>query len=540
MLRKALVFALLLLPQPLVGQSTETGRTQANTPSPETQVFLETFRYIRNYHLGEFTDSTLWEMAVEGLIAELDDPYAMVFTPEQVDEFREGTTGNYAGIGVQITGLNDAITITAVFRGTPADRAGIIVGDRIVGVDDQSTEGWSTGEASDEIRGEVGTTVRVIIRRDGISDPIPHDIERDSVHVGAVTAETLEGDLGFILMDRVARNSAAEMDSALTALSDSEGLIIDLRRNPGGYLDEALTLADLFLEEGDVLLTTRGRNPGRWGTQAEEVARGRMAPRVPDLPIIVLVDQYSASAAEILAGALQDHDRALVVGTRTFGKGLVQTILPLPYGRQLRLTTAEWFSPLGRSLHRPRDRENRLLPENADSLPTFASSGGRTLQGGGGVFPDLSIADDTLTLAERDFLGAAARAEIPLAVRVQEFAFDQSQLTRRGEAPEAVPAEAFEAFVGSLIEEGLEPEAIRDPEVRAYLDWRVRMAFFERLERLDRAFEIRAERDVVLARAMDLLRDSSTQTELFAAAEELARAEKTAERGPSEGGDGDP
>lgn len=535
MLRKALLLTLLVVPQSLAAQATDTGRAQANGPSPETQVFLETFRYIRNYSLGEFTDSTLWELAVQGLIAELDDPYAMVFTPEQVDEFREGTTGNYAGIGVQITGLNDAITITAVFRGTPADRAGIIVGDRIVGVNQKSTEGWSTGEASEEIRGEVGTTVRVIVRRDGISEPIPHDIQRDSVHVGAVTAESLDGDLGFILMDRVARNSAAEMDSALTVLSGSAGLIIDLRRNPGGYLDEALTLADLFLDEGDILLTTRGRSPGRWGTQAEEVARGRMAPRVPDLPIIVLVDEYSASAAEILAGALQDHDRALVLGNRTFGKGLVQTILPLPYGRQLRLTTAEWFSPLGRSLHRPRDRENRLLPEVEDSLPTFASAGGRTLQGGGGVFPDLTIVDDTLKLAEREFLGAAARAEIPLAVRIQEFAFDQSQLTRRGEAPEAVPEDAFQGFVESLIAEGLEPDAILDPVARSYLDWRVRMAFFERLERLDRAFEIRAERDIVLAKAMELLRAYPTQADLFAAAEEIARAEKTATRDSARG-----
>jgi carboxyl-terminal processing protease len=530
MLRKALVLVLLLSPQPLLGQSGEARQGSGSVPSPETQVFLETFRYIRNYHLGEFTDSTLWEMAIEGLIAELDDPYAVVFTPEEVEAFREGTTGNYAGIGVQITGLNDEITITAVFRGTPAERAGIIVGDRIVGVGEKSVEGWSTGAASDEIRGEVGTTVRVVIRRDGITEPIPHDIQRDSVHVGAVTAEVLEGNLGYVLMDRVARNSAAEMDSALAVLSGSEGLIIDVRRNPGGYLDEALALADLFLDEGDVLLTTKGRNPGRWGSQAEEVARGRMPARVPDLPVIVLVDEYSASASEILAGALQDHDRALVLGDRTFGKGLVQTILPLPYGRQVRLTTAEWFTPLGRSLHRPRDRENRLLPEATDSLPTYASSGGRTLQGGGGVFPDLTIADDTLTLSEREFLNAAARAEIPLAVRVQEFAFEQSQLTRRGEAPEPVSEEAFEGFLASLVAEGLEPGSLDDPDAGNYLDWRVRMAFFERLERLDRAFEIRAERDVVLARAMELLGRASSQSELFAAAARLGAEESTAAR----------
>jgi carboxyl-terminal processing protease len=259
-----------------------------------------------------------------------------------------------------------------------------------------------------------------------------------------------------------------------------------------------------------------------------------VAARVQDLPVIVLVDEYSASAAEILAGALQDHDRALVLGDRTFGKGLVQTILPLPYGRQVRLTTAEWFTPLGRSLHRPRDRENRLLPETTDSLPTFASSGGRTLQGGGGVFPDLTIPDDTLTLSEREFLNAAARAEIPLAIRVQEFAFDQSQLTRRGEAPEAISEEAFVGFVASLVEEGLEPGSLDDPAARRYLDWRVRMAFFERLERLDRAFEIRAERDVVLARAMELLGRASNQAELFAIAARLDAEESTAGR-PSTG-----
>jgi carboxyl-terminal processing protease len=529
MTRRLLVL-LAVLVTPVGAEAQNRGQTQAS--NPEAQVFLETFRHIRNYSLAAFSDSTLWELAIEGLVQQLDDPYAEVFTPQMVDEFREETTGNYAGIGVQITGLNEAITVTAVFRGTPAEGVGMQVGDRIIAVDGESSIGWTTGEVSDVIRGEVGTNVNVTIERDGIGEAITHTIQRDSVHLSAVTAERVEDQVGYLLLDRVARNSAVEVDSAVTMLSDTRGIIIDLRRNPGGYLDESLRLADLFLEEGDVLLTSRGRRPGRWDEQAEEVAYGRIPARVPDLPIVVLVDQYSASAAEILAGALQDHDRAVVLGERTFGKGLVQTILPLPEGRQLRLTTAEWYTPLGRSLHRP---------HTFDVLPTVSSFGGRTLKGGGGVVPDLEIPDDTLTLAEREVLADAARNEVPLVVRIQEHAFEGAKAARAGDAPREVTPELFQGFMQALEDEGMTPEVIRDSEAEAYLDWRFRMAFFDRLGEVDEALIVRAERDVVLAKAMELVRTSATQAELFAAAEEAAREmERTAERGSPTQPDGGP
>jgi carboxyl-terminal processing protease len=500
-------------------------RAPGNRPpgNDEAEIFLQTFRHIRDYSLEAFGDSLLWEKAIEGLVRELDDPYAEVFTPVQVDEFREETTGNYAGIGVQITGLNNAITITAVFRGTPAEGVGIQVGDRIVGVNGESTEGWSTGQASDVIRGEVGTTVEVTVARDGIPQAIRHQIQRDSVHLSAVTAERLEGNVGYVLLDRVARNSTAEMDSALVMLEDSRGIIIDLRRNPGGYLDESLGLADLFLDEGDVLLSSRGRVPRQPGQQSEDVAYGRVPKRVADLPLIVLVDEYSASASEILAGALQDHDRALVLGERTFGKGLVQTILPLPHGRQLRLTTAEWFTPLGRSLHRPRDMEGRLLPENPDSLPDFQTAGGRQLKGGGGVFPDLVVEDDTLKLRERDLLANAAQAEVPLAVRIQESAFEAAKAYRAGTGPDGITDEAFLEFSSSLEEQGMDPEILTDPEAAQYLRWRLRIAFAERADEMSRALEVRAERDVVLARAIELMKQAGDQGELFALADDAVR-----------------
>jgi len=533
MIRRSVVLLTLALIPGTAAAQTPANRGQAGA-SPEAQVFLETFRHIRNYSLDAFNDSTLWEKAIDGLVEELGDPYAEVFTPQMVDEFREETTGNYAGIGVQITGLNNAITVTAVFRGTPAQGVGMQVGDRIIEVNGESNVGWSTGDVSDVIRGEVGSTVLVTVERDGIDTPMVHSIQRDSVHLSAVSAQRLDENVGYVLLDRVARNSAAEVDSALTMFADTRGIILDLRRNPGGYLDESLRLADLFLEEGDVLLTSKGRKPGRWDQEAEEVAYGRMPPRVQDLPIVVLVDQYSASASEILAGALQDHDRALVVGERTFGKGLVQTILPLPNGRQLRLTTAEWYTPLGRSLHRPRDREHRLLPETTDSVPTFASSGGRSLKGGGGVVPDLEIADDTLRMQEREVLADAARNSVALAVRVQEFAFEQSKLARSKEGPEEITDEVFQEFLEILEADGMTPEVITDPVGADYLNWRLRMTFFERLDFLSASLKVRAERDVVLAKALDLIRTANSQEELFALgaeAAEAARAERTATGG---------
>jgi carboxyl-terminal processing protease len=504
----------------------------------EAQVFLGTLRAIRDFALTSQSDSALWEKAIRGLIKELDDPYADVLTPEQVRAFEEESTGNYAGIGVQITELNEAVTITAVFRDTPADREGLMVGDRIVAVDGEDAREWSVSEASNHIRGEPGSVVEVTVERDGISQPIPHRINRDQVHIPAVTSERIFDDVGYILLDRVARNAAAEVDSVLAELDGARGLILDLRRNPGGYLDESLNLADLFLDRGATLVTTRSRTPGGSGTVREESAYARRAPRAPDLPMIVLVDRFSASASEIVAGALQDHDRALVLGERTFGKGSVQSVIPLPADHMIRLTSGEWYTPLGRSLNRPRDRDGRVI--EPDSIPRFTSDAGRTLWGGGGVFPDLEVLSDTLTKVEQELVSAAVEAEIPLTQRIQEAAFGAAQRVRdSGEIPQAFPSEDRDRFIRSLEESGLPSNLLTD-EARAYLEWRLEVAFFQRLERTDRSLEAQSRRDPVLARAVELLSQASSQAELFALVPEPERPPvRTEARGRDSGEDGD-
>jgi carboxyl-terminal processing protease len=491
-------------------------RTPAMNPE-EAEVFLGALRVIRDFGLTDYNDDELWAKAIEGLVEQLGDPYAAVLSRREAEAFDEESTGNYAGIGVQITELNGAVTITAVFRNTPAEREGLLVGDRIVGVDQDSATEWTVQDASNRIRGEPGSTVRVIVERDGIGQPIPHDIRRERVHIPAVTAQRISGGVDYIHLDRVARNSAAEVDSVLRGLADSRGLILDLRRNPGGYLDESLRLADLFLERGDLLAMTKTRRPGQPGAPADEDTFGRLAPRLPDVPMVVLVDGFSASASEIIAGALQDHDRALVIGERTFGKGTVQSVVPLPAGRLMRITSGAWYTPLGRSLDRPRDRDGRVI--EPDTIDQFITPAGRTLLGGGGVAPDLEIRPDTLTAVEQRFLSAAVEAEIPLAQRIQEAAFEVALQVRAGEpVPAVFPETQLATFVQNLRRQGV-PLDVLDDEVRAYLAWRLGVTLYERLDRIDLSLQAQARRDPVLATAMRLLEGAGTQTELFARAD---------------------
>ena len=485
---------------------------------PAVDVLASAVDAISRMHMESFSDSTLWEAAIDGMIDALDDPYAELFTPQEAEAWEEDTTGNYSGIGLQITLLNDEITVTAVFRGFPANEHGITVGDVIVGVDEHDASEWGTDMAADSIRGPVGTDVEVRIKRAGYAEPIPFTITRDEVHVPAVIWGVLDSDIGYVIMDRVARNAAREMNEALAELGKTDGLIIDLRRNPGGFLDESLMLADLFLSPGSTLASTVQRVPGGSAEEPETDSYGDRWPvQVPELPIVILVDEFTASGAEILAGALQDYDRAVVLGQRTFGKGVVQTVMPLPYGRRLRFTTGSWLTPLGRSLQRTRDRQGRPLPEVLDSLPRVQTPQGRSLINGGGVFPDLVIHDDTLTLVERDFIREANEAQFPLGLRIAEFGFAAAEARRAAEERPGVTEEEFEGFVSALKDEGLGSELLDDDQVHRYLMWRAELATAQRMNDIAAEASVRTQRDPVLTEAIRLLRSTASQEELFSA-----------------------
>jgi carboxyl-terminal processing protease len=505
------------------GASAQTGGGRARgaqaVEQPEAaEVLAGAIRAISRMHMDEFSDSLLWEAAIDGLIEALDDPYAELFTPAESDAWEEQTTGNYSGIGLQITLLDEAVTVTAVFRGMPASEAGIVIGDVIVGVNDAEVTDWTTEAAAESIRGPAGSEVRVRVRREGYEEPLAFDITRAEVHVPAVEAGMLEEDIGYVVMDRVARGAAEEMDAALEQMEDARGLIIDLRRNPGGFLDESLMLADLFLEPGSTLASTVQRAPGRGVDEPEEEAfRDQWPERVPDLPIVVLVDGYTASGAEILAGALQDYDRAIVLGDRTFGKGVVQTVMELPHGRRLRFTTGSWLTPLKRSLQRDRDAQGMPLPEDSAQWATVVTAQGRELVNGGGIFPDLEIAEDTLLLPEQELVRVTSETEFPLNLRVMEFGFRTAGARRAAGEPAGVTDAEFEDLMTALVTEGLPANLASDPTVRNYLRWRSRIAVAQRMSDVGAEADAIAERDPVLAEAIRLLTANDTQAELFSA-----------------------
>jgi carboxyl-terminal processing protease len=515
------------------GQVSDT--TRGGGAETESQVFVGALQNILNYHQTTFTDSTLWAQALDGLIRSLNDPYATVFTPEEYGVFEEDNTRDYVGIGVQITQLNERVTVTAVFRQTPADQAGLVVGDQIVEVKGIDARDWSVDMARDSIRGPAGTIVEIKVEREGVPEPLSFPIKRDHVHVSAVTASTVHDSLGYILVDQVARGSAGEVESAFAELPGVKGIILDLRRNPGGYLAESLSMADLFLDRGKTLARTVSRSPGQANKTVEESWNARLPAQIPDKTLVVLVDRFTASAAEIVAGSLQDHDRAVVLGERTFGKGVVQTVLPLPANRRLRITTGDWMTPLGRSLHIPRDLEGRPLQEATDSFPTVETAAGRLLRADGGVFPDLVIEPDTFSTAEQNLLVESARAEIPLTLRITEFAFEHVRRARDGTGPAELDPEALPAFFNLLEEEGLPAEALQDPEARNYLSWRVRWAFAQRAGHYHHALEFQAERDRTLAEAIRFLETSDSQGDLFATVDNEAARNRGAEVSGSPG-----
>ncbi|MDH3270903.1 MAG: S41 family peptidase [Gemmatimonadota bacterium] len=521
--KRLVVFATfcLALSAPAVSAQTSASATQP----PEVEVLASAVNAISRMHMEPFSDSTLWEAAIDGLIDALNDPYAELFTPQEAEAWEEETSGNYSGVGLQITMLNDEITVTAVFRGFPADDNGLMVGDVIVGVDEHDASDWDTGMAADSIRGPVGSAVEVRVRRAGYDLPISYDLTRAEVHVPAVYWGVLDGDVGYVIMDRVARNAAREMNEALAELADKNGLVIDLRRNPGGFLDESLMLADLFLKPGSTLASTVQRVPGGAADQPETDSYNDRWPQlVPDLPVVILVDEFTASGAEILAGALQDYDRAVVLGQRTFGKGVVQTVMNLPYGRRLRFTTGSWLTPLGRSLQRSRDGQGRPLPEVVDSLPRIQTASGRSLIAGGGVFPDLVIQDDTLKIVEREFIRKMNEAQFPLGLRITEYGFAvASERRESGREPGLTEAE-FQRFVSNLVADGLDPMSIEDPDVRDYLFWRTEMAVAQRMDDIAAEAKFRMRRDPVLTEALRLLAGSGSQQALLQRVDALPEA----------------
>jgi carboxyl-terminal processing protease len=314
----------------------------------QLNLFGDVFEKIRTDYVEKPDDRKLIESAINGMLQSLD-PHSSYMDAKSFKDMQVQTRGEFGGLGIEVTMEEGLVKVVTPIDDTPAARGGVMAGDIIVQIDDEQVQGLSLNQAVERMRGPVNSSVRLKIVRKGAADPLDITLVRDTIRIRAVRFRT-EDDVGYIRITQFNEQTFDNLKTALDNLSKEipadklRGFVLDLRNNPGGLLDQAISVSDAFLERGEIV-STRGRNPDeaqRYSARSGDLSKGK--------PIVVLVNGGSASASEIVAGALQDHKRATVVGTRSFGKGSVQTIVPLGSNGALRMTTARYYTPSGRSI----------------------------------------------------------------------------------------------------------------------------------------------------------------------------------------------
>jgi carboxyl-terminal processing protease len=313
----------------------------------QAQLFAEVLERVKRDYVEPIDDAVLLESAIRGMVSDLD-PHSEFLDAGEYRDIRISTTGSYTGIGIEIDDVDGAVTVVSPIAGSPAARSGIRSGDKVVAVDGEAIEPGNLSETIERLRGQAGSRVRVTVLRD--DDLIDHEMRRQIIRVTSVHKEILAPSYGYIRLSQFNENTARELSRAVDELQASlgsllDGVVLDLRNNPGGVLDAAVDVTDLFLDAG-VIVTADGRTHEARFTRSAH--RGDI---LDGAPMVVLVNGGSASASEIVAGALQDHGRATIIGTSTFGKGLVQTVVPLSQGRAIKLTTSRYYTPSGDSIH---------------------------------------------------------------------------------------------------------------------------------------------------------------------------------------------
>lgn len=347
------------------GSPSSTANAAGSDTYRQLAIFGDIFERVRAQYVTPPDDQKLVENAINGMLASLD-PHSSYMNPEAAKDMRVQTKGEFGGLGIEVTMENELVKVITPIDDTPAARAGVLAGDLISQIDGEDVRGLTLSDAVDRMRGGVNTPIELTVLREGATEPIKIKIIRDIIKVKAVKYR-VEGDIGYLKITSFTEKTFDDLRSAISTIRKEipedklKGYVLDLRLNPGGLLDQAVSVSDAFLDRGEIV-STRGRDPKdvtRFDARPGDLADGK--------PVIVLVNGGSASASEIVAGALQDHRRATVLGTRSFGKGSVQTIIPLSESGALRLTTALYFTPAGKSIQgkgiTPDIRVDQPLPE---------------------------------------------------------------------------------------------------------------------------------------------------------------------------------
>jgi carboxyl-terminal processing protease len=504
---------------------------QSQSSLENARLLEQVMQLVSNRFVDTLNDAQLYEKAARGLVHELNDPYTTLLSPRELATFNAQTGGRYGGIGMEINEVQGFVTVQRVFPHTPAEQAGVQEGDRIVVIDTVQARGWTTTQVSDALKGTPGTRVTVHFQRPGVAEPIVVRFTRAIVHIPAVPyAIMLDNQYGYIPLLQFNETATKELGEAVQSLMSqgAKGIILDLRGNPGGILDEALTVSNLFLREGQQVASMRGRG------MEPQTFIAREQPLSADLPLVILQNGNSASGSEIVAGALQDHDRALIVGTTSYGKGLVQTVYPLNGGYALKMTTAKWFTPSGRSIQ----KERKLMPNGEfvevlpDSLeteatrrekPQYRSDAGRIVYGGGAITPDVIVRPDTLTTPEQRTTNALAPHSQIFVTTLYDYARElKAQVTPDFVFQPAWRQELYRRLVAAGVKVDPEIYSAGVGEIDRILEHRIAtIAFGDSTARRRSVSE-----DRQLLRAIELLGRGRTQQDLFAIARTLAAGPK--------------
>ena len=349
----------------------------------------DVYRHLVTNYVDDIDLDAFTKMSIDNILLDLD-PYTVYLENEERSGIEMLTKGKYGGVGIQIGRREKVLTVISPMENSPAKRAGIISGDKIIKIGDQETEGLSMDDAAKLIRGKKGSQVVLSIQRFSEEDLIEFELTREDIKVKDISySGMLDSQTGYIRLTRFSRNSDKEMKQALRELLENNmtGLILDLRDNPGGLLNAAVNILDLFTDKGDMLVWTEGKTQ-----KSKRKYESKTDPLVPsDLNITVLVNQGSASASEIVAGTLQDLDRAVVVGRSTFGKGLVQTVFNIDKDRALKITTAKYYIPSGRLIQKPGYLPDDILADTTKQDSLFYTKRGREVSGAGGITPDYEV-----------------------------------------------------------------------------------------------------------------------------------------------------
>lgn len=371
--------------------------------SKNLDIFGRLYREVNTLYVEDTEPEDLMRTGIEAMLASLD-PYTNFISEEEIEDVRFMSTGQYGGVGALIGKRDEKMVVLEPYEGYPADRAGLKAGDVLVKVNDSPIDAkeMEVSDVRSLLRGEKGTEVSLSVNRPGEEEPITVTLMRDRIKIDNVPyGGMIDEEIGYIALTGFTQDAGKEVQNALETMKQEQpgikGVVLDLRGNPGGRLDEAVRVANVFIPQKETIVETRGRQ--------ESASRVHIAQRVaadPDIPLTVLVDRRSASASEIVAGAIQDLDRGVIIGTRSFGKGLVQNIRPLVYNTQLKVTTAKYYTPSGRciqAINYAERNEDGSVSKIPDSLMTaFRTRNGRTVYDGGGIAPDIAVPAEKLQI----------------------------------------------------------------------------------------------------------------------------------------------